>query len=64
VGLRRGIGVRSLNALAQAVITHNRNYRNLFYAEPPAGLVPTRREKPLAATAALGESSSLREVSG
>jgi DNA helicase II / ATP-dependent DNA helicase PcrA len=53
LGLRRGVGVRSLNALAQAVITNNRNYRDLFYAEPPAGLVPPRLEKPLAATAGL-----------
>jgi DNA helicase-2/ATP-dependent DNA helicase PcrA len=53
LGLRNGVGVRSCNALAQAVIDNGRNYRDLFYGEAPEGLVPGRLAKPLAATAAM-----------
>jgi ATP-dependent DNA helicase UvrD/PcrA len=55
LGLRKGVGVTSLNTLAQAVIDNGRNYREVFYDEPPAGLVPTRLQKPRAATAELCE---------
>jgi DNA helicase-2/ATP-dependent DNA helicase PcrA len=53
LGLRRGVGVRSLNTLAQSVIDNDRNYRALFYEQTPAGVIPTRLEKPVAATAAI-----------
>jgi DNA helicase-2/ATP-dependent DNA helicase PcrA len=53
LGVRKGVGARSCNALAQAVIDNDRNYRDLFYETPPEGLVPTRLVKPLAATSAV-----------
>jgi DNA helicase-2/ATP-dependent DNA helicase PcrA len=53
LGVRKGVGAKSCNALAQAVIDNGRNYRDLFYETPPDGLVPTRLAVPLAATAAI-----------
>jgi superfamily I DNA/RNA helicase len=39
VGVRKGVGVGTCNAIAKATIAANRNFRDLFYAPLPDGLL-------------------------
>jgi superfamily I DNA/RNA helicase len=53
MGVRKGVGIETCNKIAQAVITNHRNFRDLFYAPVPDGLLTTRQRTAVQATADL-----------
>ena len=42
LGLQRGVGIGTCNVIAEAVVAHNLNFRDLFYAPLPQGVLSTR----------------------
>jgi DNA helicase-2/ATP-dependent DNA helicase PcrA len=42
LGLRRGVGIRTCNVIAEAVIANNLNFRDLFYDPLPQGVLTAR----------------------
>lgn len=50
VGVRRGVGVGTCNAIATATITNGRNFRDLFYGPMPSGLLTPTASRAIAAT--------------
>jgi superfamily I DNA/RNA helicase len=42
LGLRRGVGLGTCNAIAEAVVANNLNFHDLFYAPLPQGIFTTR----------------------
>jgi len=52
MGVRKGVGIETCNKIAQAVITNHRNFRDLFYAPVPDGLLTTTRQRTAVQTTA------------
>jgi DNA helicase-2/ATP-dependent DNA helicase PcrA len=53
LGVRSGVGLGTCNDIATAVIANGRNFRELFYAPIPDGLVSARARRAIEKTAAL-----------
>jgi len=51
LGIKKGVGLKTCTDIRYAVITNNRNYRELFYGTVPEGLVSRRARTALAAAA-------------
>ncbi len=51
LGIRKGVGVKTCTEIAHAVITKNRNFRELFYGVVPDGLVSNRARSAIATAA-------------
>ncbi|MCC6266816.1 MAG: ATP-dependent helicase [Dehalococcoidia bacterium] len=54
LGIRKGVGIKTCNAIADAVTANNFNYRDLFYVSPlPFALPSTRAQSALTAAQGL-----------
>lgn len=53
LGIRKGVGIGTCNGIARAVIDKQRNFRDLFYAPIPAGLLNARQATAVRAAASL-----------
>ena len=53
LGVRKGVGVGTCDQIARAVITNQRNFRDLFYEPVPDGLLTARQLKAVRSTASI-----------